>query len=127
MTSSRIVVVHGTVGPDLAVTLSKAGLTVLAVGADTTIYGSPYEPPAPPAPTSPVREPSLLTIPEAAAQLGVGRSSVYRLIETHELEVVHVGRSVRVPAVAIDDLVDRLRRLPVAGPALTEQTVATRP
>ena len=33
-------------------------------------------------------------------------AGIYRLIDTGQLEVVHVGRSVRVPAAAIDDLVD---------------------
>ena len=112
MTSTRIVVVHGPVGPDLAITLTKAGLTVLAAGPDTTIYGSPANTPPPQAAPTPATEPALLTIHEAADRLGVGRSTVYRLIETGELEVVHVGRSVRVPPAAIDDLVDRLRRRP---------------
>ncbi len=112
MASSRIVVVHGTVGPDLAITLAKAGLTVLAAGPDTTIYGSPANTPPPQAAPVPAAEPALLTIPEAADRLGVGRSTVYRLVEAGELEVVHVGRSVRVPPAAIDELVDRLRRRP---------------
>jgi excisionase family DNA binding protein len=117
MTSARIVVVHGPVTPELALTLTKTGLTVVAAGADTTIYGGPQEPPAPPTPTrSPAVEPALLTIPEAAAQLGVGRSSIYRLIDGGQLEVVHVGRSVRVPAEAVGDLVDRLRRRPRRRP-----------
>lgn len=117
MTSARIVVVHGPVTPELALTLESAGLTVVAAGADTTIYGSPLEPATPPAPSkAPAAEAALLTIPDAAVALGLGRSSIYRLIDTGQLEVVHVGRSVRVPAGAIDDLVDRLRCRPRRQP-----------
>lgn len=54
----------------------------------------------------------LLTITEAAEALAIGRSSVYQLIAAGQLEVVHVGRSARVPHSAIDDLVDGLRYRP---------------
>ncbi|MGQ0825367.1 MAG: helix-turn-helix domain-containing protein [Actinomycetota bacterium] len=51
----------------------------------------------------------LLTIPQAAARLGVGRSTVYELTVLGELEVVHIGRCARIPAAALDDFVRRLR------------------
>jgi excisionase family DNA binding protein len=51
----------------------------------------------------------LLTIREAAQVLGVGRTTVYELIANDELEVVHIGRSARIPTAAVDDFVDRLR------------------
>ena len=54
--------------------------------------------------------PLLLTITEAAARLSIGRSSAYELIASGQLEIVHIGRSARVPAAAIDDLVIDLRR-----------------
>ncbi|HUW01558.1 MAG TPA: helix-turn-helix domain-containing protein [Acidimicrobiales bacterium] len=53
--------------------------------------------------------PRLLTITQAAALLGVGRTTTYELISGGELEVVHIGRSARVPVESIDDLVSRLR------------------
>ena len=37
--------------------------------------------------------PILLTIPEAAVRLRIGRSTVYELISSGSLEVVHIGRS----------------------------------
>ena len=46
-------------------------------------------------------EPLLLTIPQAARVLAVGRTTVYELIGAGELEAVHIGRSVRVPVVAV--------------------------
>ena len=51
----------------------------------------------------------LLTIPEAAARLGIGRSTVYELTAAGELEVVHIGRCARIPAAALDDFVRRIR------------------
>lgn len=51
----------------------------------------------------------LLTIREAAQVLGVGRTTVYELIANDELEVVHIGRSARIPTAAVDEFIDRLR------------------
>jgi excisionase family DNA binding protein len=54
--------------------------------------------------------PLLLTIRETAALLSVGRTTVYELVAAGELETVHIGRSVRVPADAAASFVARLRR-----------------
>jgi excisionase family DNA binding protein len=51
----------------------------------------------------------LLTISEAASALHIGRSKLYELIASGELEVVHIGRSVRVPRAAIEAFVEQLR------------------
>ena len=51
----------------------------------------------------------LLTIREAARALEIGRSTAYELIAAGELEVVHIGRSSRVPIDALSDYVRRLR------------------
>jgi excisionase family DNA binding protein len=50
-------------------------------------------------------EPVLLTIPEAAVALAIGRTKVYELISAGEIDVVHIGRSARVPADAIREFV----------------------
>jgi len=47
---------------------------------------------------------------EAARLLGVGRSTAYELLATGELESVHIGRSRRVPVVAVENYVARLRQ-----------------
>lgn len=52
----------------------------------------------------------LLTVIETARLLGISRSMTYNLITTRQLEVVHIGRCVRVPYVAAEEFVDRLRR-----------------
>ena len=52
----------------------------------------------------------LLTVREAAHALGVGRSTVYELINAGELEVVHIGRACRVPVAVVEAYVERLRQ-----------------
>jgi excisionase family DNA binding protein len=54
-------------------------------------------------------EPILLTIPEAARKLRIGRTTTYELISAGELEVVHIGRSARVPLDAVHRFVKRQR------------------
>jgi excisionase family DNA binding protein len=51
----------------------------------------------------------LLTIPEAARALAIGRSTLYELIDCGAVDVVHIGRSTRVPVAAITEYVERLR------------------
>jgi excisionase family DNA binding protein len=40
----------------------------------------------------------LLRIPEAAQRLGLGRSTVYELIQDGQLPVIRIGKAVRIPA-----------------------------
>ena len=47
----------------------------------------------------------LLTIPEVAYRLGLGRSFVYELVMKGEIRSVKIGRARRVPKVALDDFV----------------------
>jgi excisionase family DNA binding protein len=51
----------------------------------------------------------LLSVEDAGKALGVSRSTVYELIGSGDLEVVHVRRSVRLPVDAVHDFVRRLR------------------
>lgn len=52
---------------------------------------------------------TLRTIPQAAAALGVGRSTIYELIRQKRLEAVKIGRCTRVPADAIMQFISQLR------------------
>ena len=45
----------------------------------------------------------LLTIPQAQDEFQVGRTTIYRMIQTGELATVRIGRSVRIPRVALDE------------------------
>lgn len=53
--------------------------------------------------------PVLLTIPEAARLLSIGRTLAYELIADGELEVIHINRAARVPLDAVYDFVRRRR------------------
>ena len=49
----------------------------------------------------------LYTVPEAAAQLGIGRSKLYELLNSGALPTVRIGRAVRIPASALEAWVAR--------------------
>ena len=51
----------------------------------------------------------LLTPTEAANALGIGRSKVYELMQTGQLQSVHIGACRRVPAEALTAFLERLR------------------
>lgn len=54
-------------------------------------------------------EPLLISVPEAARLLGLGRTKLYELIATGEIEVVRIGRAARVPVASLRDFVDGCR------------------
>jgi len=62
----------------------------------------------------------LLTILDVAYVLAVGRTTVYELIGAGRLETVHIGRCVRIPVEAVDQLVAGLRIS--ANPSDTDRT-----
>jgi excisionase family DNA binding protein len=88
---------------------------------DTSPYPSPPqvrgdfgEPPEPP-------RPLLLTVKEAAALIGIGRTTLYRLIDAGEIDSVHIHTSRRIPLASVYLYVDQLTqptisRLPRRGP-----------
>ena len=49
----------------------------------------------------------LLRVPEAAEQLNMSQKAVWAMIYRREIDVVRIGRSVRIPLTAIDQLVER--------------------
>lgn len=51
----------------------------------------------------------LLSIQGAGRALGVGRSTIYQLVQQGDLEVVHIGRAARIPVDSVHDYVRRLR------------------
>jgi len=51
----------------------------------------------------------LLTPTEAASALGIGRSKVYELMQSGQLQSVHIGACRRVPADAIHSFLRQLR------------------
>jgi excisionase family DNA binding protein len=53
--------------------------------------------------------PLVLTIEDAAQRLGIGRTLMYALVMSNEVESVTIGRLRRIPAECIDEYVERLR------------------
>ena len=51
----------------------------------------------------------LITPVEAAQTLGIGRSKVYQLLQTGQLQSVHIGSCRRVPVEAVHAFLDLLR------------------
>jgi excisionase family DNA binding protein len=51
----------------------------------------------------------LLTVSEAAQQLGIGRSLFYELLADGQVESIHVGRPRRIPTNALAAYIDRQR------------------
>ncbi|SDD94990.1 helix-turn-helix domain-containing protein [Actinokineospora iranica] len=58
-----------------------------------------------PEPTTPA---TLLTVEAAAAQLSIGRTTMYALIRDGKIQTVRVGHLRRVPATALDAYIARL-------------------
>jgi excisionase family DNA binding protein len=59
--------------------------------------------------------PLLVTIPDAARLLAVGRSTLYELIAGGELQTVHIGRAVRIPVGELREFVARRVGTPQGG------------
>ncbi|WP_232828842.1 helix-turn-helix domain-containing protein [Kribbella monticola] len=59
--------------------------------------------------TTTAATPLLLTVEEAAQRLGIGRTTVFGLIKSGELESVPLGRLRRIPTECINEYIDRLR------------------
>ena len=94
----------------VAFTVRKALIRTMATNNNARIETATNESPPP----------ALLTITEAAARLRIGRSTAYELIASGHLEVVHIGRSARVPVDAVDEFVRHLRsRASVARASVT--------
>jgi excisionase family DNA binding protein len=111
--SHQVMVVLGRPDDSLIASLRTVGMTPIAEDGEVVIWGKRLQ--ALPTPPPPIEPPPgkpaglLMTIADAAQALGMGRSTVYELIGRGQLEVVHVGRSARVPTEALHALVERLR------------------
>ncbi|MHB8465518.1 MAG: helix-turn-helix domain-containing protein [Acidimicrobiales bacterium] len=104
--SHDVTVILGAADDTLQAALAATGFLPLLTTPVSEIYvreRPPAEPGLPPAA-------SLLSVRQAAAELGIGRSKIYELIAAGELEVIHIGRTTRVPPDAIAALIQRLRQ-----------------
>jgi excisionase family DNA binding protein len=58
-----------------------------------------------------------LRIPEVAERLALGRSTVYKLIQSGEIPTVRIGGAVRVPVDGLEDWARRQWETPDLAPA----------
>lgn len=69
---------------------------------------NPSRPVEIPAPRTPLDR-TLLTVEEAAERLGIGRTRMFALLKSGEVESVRIGRSRRIHIRAIDEYAEGLR------------------
>jgi excisionase family DNA binding protein len=62
--------------------------------------------------------PLVLTIEQAAKRLGIGRTLMYALVTSGEIESVTIGRLRRIPAECVTEYVNRLREQNTQLPAV---------
>ena len=61
--------------------------------------------------TRPVLPPHMLTIPEVAALLKIGRTKVYGLIKTDNFPVVQIGSVKRVPVASLNKWLEQRQKV----------------
>ncbi|MBZ0213040.1 MAG: helix-turn-helix domain-containing protein [Nitrospirae bacterium] len=59
---------------------------------------------------------SFYTVLEAAGELNIGRSLLYRLIASGQIETVHIGRKTLVPRESLEAFADSVRETGYADP-----------
>lgn len=45
--------------------------------------------------------PAILTVPQLADFLGIGRNAAYDLVHSNQLQVIKIGRTIRIPRHAV--------------------------
>lgn len=55
-------------------------------------------------------EPLTVRIPAAIRMTGIGRSKLYELIQSGDIEIVKIGTSTLIPVESLRQLIDRNRR-----------------
>ena len=59
--------------------------------------------------TPPLVEPICVRVNEAARMIGIGRTKLYELIASGEIEAIKLGKSTRIMTVSLHELVMRQR------------------
>lgn len=63
--------------------------------------------PAAPTPSTAPEGPMLLTVPQAARLLGLGRDTTYNLCHRRDFPAIRIGRAVRINKAGLQDWLDR--------------------
>ena len=75
---------------------------------DVAQLGLPLDRPKPPL-TKPQCEPITVRIPEAIRLTGIGRSKLYELIASGDIDVVKIGNCTLIPMASLRALIERAR------------------
>lgn len=70
----------------------------------------------------PLSQRLLLRPEEAAAILGLGRSTIYELLRAGELPTVHIGRTTRIPARDLQSWIEQRRSANGMGAGMSNST-----
>ena len=78
---------------------------------DSAQLGLPLDKPTPHH-LKPQCEPITVRIPEAIRLTGIGRSKLYELITTGDVEIIKIGRCTLIPMASLHALVERAKSCP---------------
>lgn len=53
--------------------------------------------------------PDILTIPQVATALGIGKKAAYALVKNHQLGAVYIGRIIKVPKFCLEEYIKTAR------------------
>lgn len=53
--------------------------------------------------------PDILTIPQVAEALGIGRKAAYALVNEKKLGAIRVGRTIKVPKICLEEFIKTAR------------------
>lgn len=51
--------------------------------------------------------PLVLSVPELASVLGIGRNSAYHLVRSGQIRCIRIGKNIRIPQVALLDYLEK--------------------
>jgi excisionase family DNA binding protein len=63
---------------------------------------------------APNKQPILVSVPELSVMLNLGRTATWELVRKHKIKSIKIGRTRRVPVVAIQEYIDHLLESEVA-------------
>lgn len=54
--------------------------------------------------------PDILTVPQLAEALGIGKKAAYSLVNNHQIGAIRVGRTIKVPKISLEEFTRTAQR-----------------
>lgn len=54
--------------------------------------------------------PPVLSVPELAAVLHIGRNSAYQLVKSGQIRSIHIGKNIRIPQSALREFLNQTQK-----------------